>query len=394
MQRAHVLRVLAVVIALCVGVVPVVVTTRLPPPGFALATLPYEPITFGSWNDRAPSWSPDGKMIAYASDRNGGWGVWLLSLDTSSERRLSPSGVLADDPSWSPDSSSVAFWSRNGSRTDVRVAFAANSTLLTLTDGSYSVLQGQPKWSPDGTQLLFFTASTSTQLVSVDLTTRALRTVAAVNGSNLSAAWTSPTSVAYSTLGKGGYQIDWADMRTGEGGVIVSGTANYTAPVVSLGTSRLAYISDVIAPKYGPNTYPSAYQPGDCNLWVGDLDGMNATFQWAPVGGYIPGMFTYPGPYTPATISPAQSLAWSYDGQVIAYTAYSSLYGSNIYLWNVAIWATSLGLLGPLNSNSTDLSWSPDNVSLAFAAISDGFFHIFLLNTTGQVIPMPVNQVE
>lgn len=174
MQRAHVLRALAVVIALCVGVVPVVLTTRLPPPGFASATLPYEPLTFGSWNDRSPSWSPDGKMMAYASDRNGGWGVWLLRLDISSERRLSPQGILADNPSWSPDSSRVAFWCRNGSRTDVRVAFAANSSLLTLTDGSYSVLQVQPKWSPDGTQLLFFTASTSTQLVSVYLTSRPL----------------------------------------------------------------------------------------------------------------------------------------------------------------------------------------------------------------------------
>jgi Tol biopolymer transport system component len=392
-HRFPVPRALAIVIALCVGIVPVVVTTSLPPPGYALAVLPYEPLTTGSWNDRSPSWSPDGNMIAYSSDRGGGWGVWLMKFDAASQRRLSPSGVVADNPSWSPDSSRIAFWSRNGTRTDVRVAFAANSTVLTLTDGRYSVLQGQPKWSPDGTQLLFFTSAASTQLVSVALTNRTLRAVTVVNGSNLSAAWTSPTTVAYSILGENGYQINWADLRTGEGGVIISGVANYTSPAVSLNSSRLAYISNVIAPKYGSNFYPCPYKPGDFNLWVSNLDGRNATFQWAPTGTYIASSFTYPSPYTPGAIGPAQSLAWSYDGKQVAYTA-SELHGSKIYLWNVVIWATSMASLGPSDANCTDLSWSPDNVNLAFAAVSDGFYHIFLLNTTGQVSPMPVSQVE
>jgi Tol biopolymer transport system component len=389
-------RALAVVIALCVFFVPVAVMTRLPPPsGFATTPLPYKLLTFGSWNDVSPAWSPDGKTIAYVSDQNRVWQIFTMNPDGTSNRAITPSSYNGTSPSWSPNSTAIAFMSQAGSKEYVRVVFLANFTIITLTDGSYSVPQGQPKWSPDGTQLLFFTASTSTLLVSVDLITRALKTVAEVNGSNLLAAWTSSTTVAYSTLGQGGYQIDWANVTTGEGGVIVSGAANYTAPVVSLSASRLAYISDVIAPKYGDNAYPSsAYQPGDCNLWVSDLDGWNATFQSAPTGLPFPGAVTYPSPYTPGTINPAQSLAWSYDGQLIAYTAYSELYGSNIYLWNVAIEATSLGLLGPTNSNCTDLSWSPDNVSLAFAAMSAGFYHIFVLNTTGQVVPMPVGAME
>jgi Tol biopolymer transport system component len=317
-----------------------------------------------------------------------------MNFEDASQKRLSPTGIMADDPSWSPDSSRVAFWSRNGTRTDIRVAFRANATVLTLTDGSYSVLQGEPKWSPDGTHLLFFTSATSTLLVSVGLTDRTLRVVDAVDGAILSAAWMSPTRVTYSTLGEGGYQINWADIRTGDRGVVVRGAANYTAPAVSLNASRLAYISDFTAPKYGNNAYPSQYEPGDCNLWVSDFDGRNATFQWAPTGTYIPGSFTYPSPYTPGAISPDQSLAWSYDGELVAYIASSQLHGSKIYLWNVVIWATSLASLGPSNANCTDLSWSPDNVSLVFAADTDGFYHLFLLNTTGQIIPMPVSQVE
>jgi len=393
-QRARVSEVLAVIIALCVLLVPVAVITRIPPPGWANNHPPYKQLTFGSWNDVSPAWSPDGKVIAYVSDQNDVWEVFTMDPDGTSKRAITPASYNASSPSWNPDSTALAFLSQAGSRTDVRVAFLANSTILTLTDGSYSVLQAQPKWSPDGTQLLFFTGLTSTRLMSADLKSRVLKTVAEVNGSNFSAAWVSPTQVVFSTLGQGRYQIDWANVETGDAGVIVKGAANFYAPVASINTSRLAYISDIIPPIVGRQPYPSAYRPGDCNLWVSDLNGRNATFQFGPTGATIPGVEPYPYPYTPATIDPAQSLAWSYDGKLIAYTAYSELYGVNIYLWDVATWSSSIGLLGPTNSNCTGLSWSPDNVSLAFAAVSSGFFRIFVLNTTGQVGQMPVAIVD
>jgi len=386
-------RVLGLLLAICIGGIPLLATS---PPATRQEPnqLPYAPITSGNWDDVSPAWSPDGSLIAFSSDANGVWQILTIEPNGSAARIMTPSSYDSSQPSWSPDSASMAFLSTQGSRTDVRVAFIRNSTVVTVTNGTYSVLPVRPNWNPDGTHLLFFVDSNGTLLVSADVATGALQVVAPVAGVYDDADWLSPSEVIYSTLGQQGYEIDQMNLITRQKSVVVSGLANFTAPVVSLSTSKIAYVTNLIPPKYGPFSYPCAYQPGDYNLWVSDMDGSNATFQSAPVGEWDVGIIPYPAPYTPATISPTQSLAWSSDGNMIAYTGYSDLYGTCIYLWDVSISASSLGLLGPTNASSQGLTWSPDSVNLAFAAMEDGHFHVFVLNTTNAIVPMPVNILD
>jgi Tol biopolymer transport system component len=56
-----------------------------------------------------PAWSPDGKLIAFASDREGSFAIWLMSADGSGARRLTNSTATEHDPTWSPDGRFVAF---------------------------------------------------------------------------------------------------------------------------------------------------------------------------------------------------------------------------------------------------------------------------------------------
>jgi Tol biopolymer transport system component len=55
-------------------------------------------------NDGLPAWSPDGRSIAFVSDRGGVWAVWVMNTDGSNQRKLfdmkgSPDGkVLHDEP--------------------------------------------------------------------------------------------------------------------------------------------------------------------------------------------------------------------------------------------------------------------------------------------------------
>ncbi len=47
-----------------------------------------------SWNNAAPTWSPDGRQIAFVTDRTGQWEIWLMNADGSNQRPMFPAGTL------------------------------------------------------------------------------------------------------------------------------------------------------------------------------------------------------------------------------------------------------------------------------------------------------------
>ncbi len=61
--------------------------------------------------DAWPNWSPDGRQIAYQSERGGHAQIYVMSADGSHQRNISNS--VSDDlvPSWSPDGRQIAFYS-------------------------------------------------------------------------------------------------------------------------------------------------------------------------------------------------------------------------------------------------------------------------------------------
>jgi TolB protein len=49
-------------------------------------------LTSNAANDGLPTWSPDGKTLAYVSNQGGAWAVWAMSTDGSNQRKLFPLG--------------------------------------------------------------------------------------------------------------------------------------------------------------------------------------------------------------------------------------------------------------------------------------------------------------
>ena len=66
----------------------------------------YRRLTDDTFRDRAPSWSPDGQHITFASDRGGSWGIWWMRPDGSGLEQLARGGAF---PLWSPDGSRIAW---------------------------------------------------------------------------------------------------------------------------------------------------------------------------------------------------------------------------------------------------------------------------------------------
>jgi Tol biopolymer transport system component len=143
--------------------------------------------------DVSASWSPDGKQIAFMSDRDGGFDVYVMNADGSNVTRRTTTGsswfpvwsrdgtrlafhvnrdvhVTSSDgpglqrlttdpangmyPTWSPDGSRIAFMSWRNGRTELFVmnADGSNQTKLLAMDPGDAI---DPRWSPDGSRIVF-----------------------------------------------------------------------------------------------------------------------------------------------------------------------------------------------------------------------------------------------
>ncbi len=72
-------------------------------------------LTFDATQDNsAPVWTPDGTQIAFASRRNGKWGIYIKRADnTSDESLLMESDVPAVPMSWTPNGDTLVYWVGN-----------------------------------------------------------------------------------------------------------------------------------------------------------------------------------------------------------------------------------------------------------------------------------------
>jgi Tol biopolymer transport system component len=67
-----------------------------------------ERLTTGK-NDIAPAASPDGSQIAFVSDRDGNWEIYVINTDGTGLRRLTNNASRDGLPTWSPDGQWLAF---------------------------------------------------------------------------------------------------------------------------------------------------------------------------------------------------------------------------------------------------------------------------------------------
>ena len=103
--------------------------------------------------DVSPSWSPDGRRLAFASDRAGSLQVYLRDMSTDEVQRLTFKGAYNSSPAWSPTGEWIAYAARTGTNFDLYLIDPETGYTTPLMIHPRS--DETPIWSPDGRKIAF-----------------------------------------------------------------------------------------------------------------------------------------------------------------------------------------------------------------------------------------------
>lgn len=104
-----------------------------------------------------PTWSPDGRWVAFSSDQGGGRDIYMVDWTGQNQRRLTVGPRLNEHPDWAHNGSVIYFTSSDGpeGRANILAVDPHSNSLKVVTrfDGRNTI----PKGSPDGSKVAYST---------------------------------------------------------------------------------------------------------------------------------------------------------------------------------------------------------------------------------------------
>lgn len=101
----------------------------------------------------SPSWSPDGRRLAYVSFEGGNSAVYLQDIASGSREKVASFRGINGAPSFSPDGSRLALTLSKGGNPDIYVMDLGSKRLTQVTN--HFGIDTEPTWTPDGGGLVF-----------------------------------------------------------------------------------------------------------------------------------------------------------------------------------------------------------------------------------------------
>jgi TolB protein len=117
-------------------------------------TLPLTRLTSGSWDDITPALDPTGLRLAFSSNRDGQWHLYVWDLETDAIGRLTEAPGFKATPTWSPDGLWLAYERYFDNNLEIYIQQAeVGAEPLQLT--SNLAADYSPAWSPQGRHIAF-----------------------------------------------------------------------------------------------------------------------------------------------------------------------------------------------------------------------------------------------
>ena len=234
----------------------------------------------------APSWSPDGRQIAFTSFRNGNGEIYVMATNGSAQRRLTRNDTHDDHAKWSPDGTRIAFASTRDANYEIYVMNADGSTPRRLTNDPQADFA--PTWSPDGQRIAWRTTRDGNgEIYSMRADGTDPRRLTVNAASDESPDWSSDGRIAFSSnRGGGTFQI-WTMDADGSNVVRLSeGRQNKSEPSWSPDASRIVYVSDGVLPLGNTEIYV-ANVDGTGVQRLTNYDGRDDFPAWSPDGSKV-----------------------------------------------------------------------------------------------------------
>jgi TolB protein len=147
-------------------------------------------LTSGAGNDGQAAISPDGRKMAFMSDRSGNNDIWVLDFVTGGLTNLTAGNPGTDaSPTWSPSGAEIAFMSRRNGVDAIWKMSASGGPVTQLTFPAPTPIEGDmhPDWSPAGGRIVFNSTRGHRDLWGIwdlDLATGALQEIIYTNGAD------------------------------------------------------------------------------------------------------------------------------------------------------------------------------------------------------------------
>jgi Tol biopolymer transport system component/DNA-binding winged helix-turn-helix (wHTH) protein len=371
--------------------------SRVTPPPVSRAKSTLVRLTNNNAIDARPVWSPDGRSIAFASNRDGKYEIYVMDADGSNVKRLTNN--IADDVNamWSPDGRKLLFDSERDGNREIYVmdADGGNQIRLTRSNG----VDSTAAWSPDGNLIAFASnrdTGPSYNPYNLDIY------VMNADGSNVRRIVDDPEYDVSPQWSPDGRKILFVTGRSGNFDVYemnADGTAqkNLTpgsdesdgAAIWSLDGNNIAFSRRIegkgqifVMDAGGGNLKQVTHNSANNELPTWSPDGSRLVFQTEQDGNWEIYTISVDGELAQLTDNAADDLSpdWSPDGNRIAFS--SNRNGQqHIYVMNAD--GSALTQITNSPAEDTEPAWAPDGKRIAFTSLRDGNREIYVMNADG-----------